>query len=241
MVVDWERWGKRQRQIGADTQVNEDTPAQLAAVRGATAGRVLCRVNGWGQWAPAEIELAVSLGADEVLLPMVRRPEEVDAALDVVGGRCGLGILIETTDGVRRAEELLSRPVSRVYVGMNDLMIDRGRVCLFEALVDGTVDHLSAVAARAGVPFGVAGLTVPEGGRPIPSRLLAGALADAGASFTFLRRSFHADTAGRHLAVEVPRIRAAAIAARHRSAEEAAGDRAELEGIVALLSADRAG
>ena len=204
VVVDWERWGKRQRQIGADTQVNEDTPAHLAAVRKATTGRVLCRVNGWGHWAPAEIELAVALGADEVLLPMVRRPDEVDAALDVVDGRCGLGILIETTDAVRRAEELLSRPVSRVYVGMNDLMIDRGRVCLFEALVDGTVDHLSAVAARAGVPFGVAGLTVPDGGRPIPCRLITGALADAGASFTFLRRSFHADTADRDLAVEVP-------------------------------------
>ena len=241
VVVDWERWGKRQRQIGADTQVNEDTPAQLAAVREATAGRVLCRVNGWGHWAPAEIELAVALGADEVLLPMVRRPEEVDAALDVIGGRCGLGILIETTDAVRRAEELVSRLVSRVYVGMNDLMIDRGRVCLFEALVDGTVDHVSSVAARAGVPFGVAGLTVPDEGRPVPCRLLAGALADAGASFTFLRRSFHADTAGRDLAVEVPRIREAAIAARRRPADEAAADRSELEGIVALLSADRAG
>ncbi len=197
VVVDWERRGKRQRQIGADTQVNGDTPAQLAAVRDATPGRVLCRVNGWGDWAPAEIDLAVALGADEVLLPMVRRPEEVDAALEVVAGRCGLGILIETTDAVRRAEELLSRPVSRVYVGMNDLMIDRGRVCLFEALVDGTVDHLSAVAAGHGVPFGVAGLTVPEGGHPIPCRLLAAALADAAASFTFLRRSFHADTAER--------------------------------------------
>jgi hypothetical protein len=241
VVVDWERWGKRQRQIGADTQVNQDTPAQLAAVRASTAGRVLCRVNGWGQWAPAEIELAVALGADEVLLPMVRRPEEVDAALEVVGGRCGLGILIETTDAVRRAEELLSRPVSRVYVGMNDLMIDRGRVCLFEALVDGTVDHLGAMAARAGVPFGVAGLTVPDGGRPIPSRLLAGALADAGASFTFLRRSFHADTAGRDLAVEVPRILDAAVVARRRRPEDTVADRSELEGIVALLSADRAG
>jgi hypothetical protein len=241
VVVDWERRGKRQRQVGADTQVNGDTPAQLAAVRDATPGRVRCRVNGWSDLAPAEIDLAVSLGADEVLLPMVRRPEEVDAALEVVAGRCGLGILIETTDAVRRAEELVSRPVSRVYVGMNDLMIDRGRVCLFEALVDGTVDHLGAVASGAGLPFGVAGLTVPEGGHPIPCRLLAGGLADAGASFTFLRRSFHADTAGRDLRVEVPRIRAAARAARRRPPEQVAADRVELEGMVALLTGDRVG
>ena len=241
VVVDWERRGKRQRQVGADTQVNGDTPTQLAAVRRATAGRVLCRVNGWGDWSPAEIDLAVALGADEVLLPMVRRPEEVDAALGVVGGRCGLGILVETTDAVRRAAELTARPVSRVYVGMNDLMIDRGRVCLFEALVDGTVACVARLAAQAGIAFGVAGLTVPEGGHPIPCRLLAAALADVGASFTFLRRSFHADVAGRDLAAEVPRIRAAAIRACFRPADQVAADRAELEGFVALLSADRAG
>ena len=41
--------------------------------------------------------------------------------------------------------------------------------------------------------------------------------------------------------MEVPGIREAAIAARRRPADEAAADRSELEGIVALLSADRAG
>jgi hypothetical protein len=54
VVVDWERRGKRRRQAGADTQVNQDTPADLANVRMATSGRVLCRVNGWGRWTPTE-------------------------------------------------------------------------------------------------------------------------------------------------------------------------------------------
>ena len=177
IVVDWERRGKRRRQAGADTQINADTPDDLAAVRAATGGRLVCRVNGWDGWTPAEIDLAIALGADEVLLPMVRRVEEVDAAVAHVAGRCGLGILIETTDAVRRADELLRRPLARVYVGMNDLMIDRGCGPLFAALVDGTVDRLAALAADAGIPFGVGGLTVPEGGHPVPCRLLAGELA----------------------------------------------------------------
>jgi hypothetical protein len=201
-------------------------------VRAATGGRLVCRVNGWDGWTPAEIDLAIALGADEVLLPMVRRVDEVDAAVAHVAGRCGLGILIETSDAVRRADELLRRPLARVYVGMNDLMIDRGCGPLFEALVDGTVDRLARLAAAAGIPFGVGGLTVPEGGHPVPCRLLAGELARLSASFTFLRRSFHADTAGRDLDVEIPRILAMVADARRRRFDRVAADRARLEAAI---------
>lgn len=72
VILDWERRGKARRQAGQDTQINEDTAADLAVVRSATAGRVLCRVNGAGPWTAQEVQLAVELGADEVLLPMVQ-------------------------------------------------------------------------------------------------------------------------------------------------------------------------
>ena len=240
VVVDWERRGKRRRQAGVDTQVNEDTPADLARVRAATQGRVLCRVNGWGPWTPREIDVAVSLGSDEVLLPMVRSVDEVDAALEVVAGRCGLGILVETVDAVEAVERLVSRPLSRVYLGLNDLMIDRGGRCLFAALVDGTADRVRAATVAAGRPFGVAGLTRPDAGHPVPCRLLAGELTRLGASFTFLRRSFHADTAGRALTVEVPRILRAVGAAQRRPPAQVKADRDELELVVGRLQAEEA-
>ena len=241
VVVDWERRGKRRRQAGVDTQVNTHTPADLAAVRAATFGWVVCRVNRWGPWTPAEIDLAVDLGADEVLLPLVRTPAEVDAALAAAAGRCRLGMLVETVDAVAAVDELVRRPLSRVYVGLNDLMIDRRAPSLFGAMIDGTVDRVAAAAATAGIPFGVAGLTVPEGGHPVPCRLLMGALARVGASFTFLRRSFARDTAGRDLAVEVPRILAAVEEARRRRAGQVVADHAELAAAVGLVGADRAG
>jgi len=240
VVVDWERRGKVARQAGADTQINADTPADLAVVRAATAGRILCRVNRWSPWTAAEIDLAVELGADEVLLPMVRRPDDVDAALDVVAGRCGLGILVETTEAVRNVDALVTRPLARVYVGLNDLTIDRGGGPLFLALVDGTVDRVAAAVTGAGIPFGVAGLTLPEAGRPVPCRLVLGALARSGASFTFLRRSFWADMAGRDLTVELPRIHAAVDRATHRDADQACADQAELAAAVGLHSEDQA-
>src|SRR3712207_7720248 len=64
--------------------------------------------------------LPISLGADEILLPMVRSADQVDRALDAVDGRCGLGILIETQAAVSLAAELARRPLSRVYLGRSE-------------------------------------------------------------------------------------------------------------------------
>ena len=126
----------------------------------------------------------------------------------------------------------MRRPLSRLYVGLNDLMIDRRSPTLFAALVDGTVERVrGAVPAR--IPFGVAGLTLPERGYPVPCRLLAAELARLDAAFTFLRRSFIADVAGRDLAVELPRVVGAVAAARRRPPHRQAADRAELERWVA--------
>jgi len=238
VILDWERRGKARRQQGQDTQINEDTAADLAAVRSATRGRVLCRVNGAGPWTPHEVSLAVALGADEVLLPMVRTPADVDLALDAVAGRCGLGILVETQDAVDCVDALARRPLARVYLGLNDLRINRGGADpLFAPLLDGTAD---AVRQAVDVPFGVAGLTLPDRGRPVPSRLLAGELARLGADFTFLRRSFWADTAGQDLGRAVPRIAQACAAARRRDPERVRADRAELRRAVAPLVAQPA-
>ncbi|HLM04666.1 MAG TPA: aldolase [Blastococcus sp.] len=211
IVVDWERRGKHRRQLGEGTQINSDTPDDLSRVRAASDGRVLCRINGYGPWSAAEVDEAIARGADELLLPMVRTTEEVDRTLDLVAGRCGLGILIETQDAVDRAAALARRPLSRIYLGLNDLRIDRRSDQLFRPLVDGTADAVRAAVAQ---PFGVGGLTLPGGGSPVPSDLLAAELVRLGTDFTFLRRSFTADMAGRDPFVEVPRLLAALDALR---------------------------
>ncbi|MDK3256535.1 aldolase/citrate lyase family protein [Blastococcus capsensis] len=218
LVVDWERRGKLHRQAGEGTQINADTPADLSRVRAATPGRLLCRINGLGPWTAEEVAEAVDRGADELLLPMVRSAEEVDRALDVVAGRIPLGILVETQDAVDRVGELVRRPLARIYVGLNDLRIDRRSTELFRPLVDGTVDD---VRAQVPMPFGVGGLTLPGHGFPLAGDLLAAELVRIGARFTFLRRAFTADMAGRDPFVEVPRLLAGLDELRRADAERA--------------------
>jgi hypothetical protein len=228
-VVDWERAGKRDRQRGADTQINGDTLDDLRRVRRVTDAQVLCRINGFGDTTPSEVEDAVGAGADEILLPMVRRSQEVEAVLELVAGRCGVGILVETEEAVAQADELGRLPISRAYLGLNDLAIERGSENIFEAVADGTVE---AVRRSFRVPFGFAGLTLPERGHPVPCRLLVAEMARLSCDFTFLRRSFLRDTAGSDLNVEVPRILGAVAAAGERRPEQIERDRLDLANAV---------
>lgn len=223
IVVDWERAGKNARQAAADTEINTHTVVDLRRVRRATDGLVICRINGPDRGSVEEVDAAIDAGADEILVPMVRRRADVEVVLDRVRGRCRVGMLIETVDAVERAPELCELPVSRVYVGLNNLAIDRGGGGgnIFEAVADGTVDR---VRKACPLPFGFGGLTLPDAGSPIPCRLLIAEMARLGANFSFLRRSFHRDMRGRDMGVEVPRLCAALESAHRRSAAEVRRD-----------------
>lgn len=247
VLVDWENRGKEQRQASADTQINYDTIEDLRGVAAGTDVPVICRINrreaatdqeagraaGPGldtrPLPVEEIEQAIEAGADEVLLPMVRRVEEVELALDQAGGRCGVGIMIETMAAVERAEELARLPLARAYVGLNDLAIERNSQNIFIPLVDGLLEH---VRRPFRLPFGFGGLTLPDRGFPVPCRLLIGEMARLDCDFSCVRRSFHADVRGRDLAAEVPRIHDALDRAFRRPPDAIARDRDELRAAV---------
>jgi hypothetical protein len=235
IVVDWEYQGKHRRQQHADTEINQHTLDDLRAVRAATRGRVMCRINGFGRSTADEVEAACDAGADELLLPMVRTAREVEAVLELVRGRAGLGILIETEDAVAIASRLCRFPISRVFVGLNDLAIDRGRQSLFEALADGTVERVRDACAK---PLGFGGLTDPDLGAPIPCRLLIAEMARLSCGFAFLRRSFLRDVPPSAFPEAIAAIRDALWRAAERTPAEVIGDRAALvEHIGALLPA----
>jgi hypothetical protein len=237
-IVDWERNGKAARQAGANTEINGHTVADLRRVRAATDALVVCRINGPGATTGEEIELAIDAGADELLLPMVRWPDEVETVLRQVDGRCGVGILIETVTAVAQVEDFAHLPLSRVYVGLNDLAIERRSPTIFDAVCDGTVERLRHCFT---VPFGFAGLTLPEAGSPIPCRLLIGEMIRLGCAFSFLRRSFHRDMRGRELCVEIPRLIEALREARGRDARQVACDQIALATAIRSWPATAAG
>ncbi len=197
VVVDWERSGKKARQrhaislLGIDTQIGSDTRVDLETVVAASTVPVICRIDAWAAQGPIDILAAMDVGVSEVILPMVRRPEEVEQALAVAAGRVGVGVMIETIDAVWAAREIALLPISRAYIGLMDLALERGTPDIFTPLVDGTLGRVAE--ACIDVPFGFGGLTLPGCGFPVPTTSLAAEMVRIGAAFTFLRRSFLAD------------------------------------------------
>jgi len=229
IIVDWENIDKDRRQASSDTQINYDTLEDLARVRACTDALVICRLNQFETTTETEIEQAIEAGADEIMLPMVRTTEEVKSALELVRGRCGVGILVETVAAVQAAAELARLPLSRVYIGLNDLAIERKTPNIFTPLIDGTLEN---IRRHFDQPFGFGGLTLPEFGNPIPCQLLISEMARLRCDFSFLRRSFYADIKNRNLSIEIPRILAALEAALRRPSHIVNKDRRELESTV---------
>lgn len=225
VIIDWENRGKRERQSGFDTQINRDTPLDLSRARQSGGHDILCRINGFGPSTPQEVEEAVAGGATEILLPMVRETGEVTHTLRLIAGRIKLGMLIETRQAAQQAAAFGALPLSRIYVGLNDLSIDLGNRSLFRALYDGTVDRIRMELMRSAVPFGIGGMTLPEFGSPIPCSMLAGEIARLDASFTFLRRSFLRDIQGRQPEIEIPRMLGELERKRARTAAQVERDR----------------
>jgi len=225
IIVDWEHIGKERRQAGAETEINAHTLEDLRNVRASTNAHLLCRINHIKESLGAEIDAAIAGGADEILLPMVRSVEEVRHALNLVNGRCQLGILIETVDAVEIAPQLGQLPLSRIYVGLNDLSIERSNPNLFSAVADGTIESIRRVCR---MPFGFAGLTLPDKGYPIPCRLLIREMARLNCEFTFLRRSFMKDIQQRNIAEEIMSIQSAFEDALARNEDTIVSDHQEL-------------
>ena len=231
LVVDCEHIGKPDRQAGFDTEINTCTPADVGPARQAAPGLdILCRINGFGTIGAAardEARRAVDAGATEILLPMVQSFEEIETLLRAVQDHVAVSIMVETEWAVGHARELDAWPLRRVFVGLNDLMIQRNSRHLFENVTNGTVERLREEFQR--IPFGFGGVTLPERGAPVPCRLLMAEMARLRCHFTFLRRSFYRDV---RLSGESPARAAELIHAEWRRLEgrapaEVAEDHAE--------------
>jgi 2-keto-3-deoxy-L-rhamnonate aldolase RhmA len=236
VVVDWEWHGKERRQLGFDTEINRGGPDSLSRMRAATPGRLICRINNLASRRRDDLAMAMDLGADEVWLPMIRDVAEVEECLEVLDGRLPLGVQVETREGLRIGTDLQRFPLSRVFIGLNDLWVDRKRHGhLFTPLVDGSLDTFRATCSGL---LGVAGVTAPDRGAPVPQLLLLAAMARLGCGFGVARRSFRRDVPIRCIASVLSRIRETYTALRRRSIQQITTDQEALARCVRELEVE---
>ncbi len=190
IVIDWERKGKELRQGLYNTQISEHHMEHLQLVKARNPRQIICRINPVNPESETEIELAIDHGADEILIPMVRTVKEVEQVLKFTENRVKVGLMLETEESLKAAIELNDLPVYRFFVGLNDLSIQRGVRNIFTPFMDGTLEELRPKITKH---FGVAGLTHPLLGDPIPSKYLFNLMKHYKCSYAFLRRSFYRD------------------------------------------------
>ena len=233
LMFDVERRGKTDRQTAFDTDISAVSLDGLSDFVAISHIRPICRLDALHAGSADDIDQAIAGGAGELLFPMVRTVNEVEHVLSLVAGRIPSGIMIETKDILKCLRDISAMPLSRVYVGLNDLMISSGYCNLFEPLIDGTVDRIRADVGA--LRFGIAGATRVDQGSPIPFRLLLAEMARLDVHFTMLRRSFRRDVAPDEMGSALRGIADLWQELRLRSDDQIAVDRKAFVGAIASL------
>jgi hypothetical protein len=192
IFVDLETLGKEQRQGHLNTVISRHTLEDVERIRKAVPhGALLVRLNPLNPFSCAEVEEVLKRGADTVMLPMFRGPQEVQQFCDLVAGRADVCLLVETAGAMHNLAQCISiSGVDEVHIGLNDLHLDLRLRFMFEPLADGLVDDMAAVLREAGVPFGIGGLArVGEG--LLPPEMILGEHVRLGSTGAILSRTFH--------------------------------------------------
>lgn len=244
IFVDLERLGKAERQGHLDTVMSNHSIDDVIAIRAVTPrGCLMVRINPVNGDTPDEIERVIAAGADVIMLPMFRAPDEVSLVTRMVDGRAPICLLVETVDAMNALEACARiKGVSEVHIGLNDLSLELGRRFMFEPLVDGTVERMAKTLARMNIKFGIGGVArVGEG--LLPAEMILREHVRLGSTAAILSRTFHRQAstleeieAQMDFAGEIASLRSACAAAGEMSASELEGNAALMHSRVEAIA-----
>jgi hypothetical protein len=245
VMVDLEINGKRERQGHLDTVISNHTLEDVRFVRGKLRkSLLLVRANPIYEGTSEEIDAIISAGADIVMLPMFKTAGEVQAFVSFLRGRAKACILLETTEALARAEQILSVPgIDEVHVGLNDLHLALGLDFMFEVLAGGLLDHVFTICKTKGLKYGFGGIARLGRGL-LPAEEILMEHARLGSSQVILSRDFHVLFDGRppedikrNFAEAIALIRARYEQARNAPDFELAENQLRVRGKIAEIAA----
>jgi 2-keto-3-deoxy-L-rhamnonate aldolase RhmA len=243
IFLDLELLGKIERQGHLNTVISRHTPNDISLLRPLLPkGALLVRLNPINPNTEVEVEDAIQRGADELMLPMFRSPEDVLRFSDAVKFRVKICLLVETVDAMKNLAECVSVPgVNEVHIGLNDLHLEMGCRFMFEPLVNGHVESMANILRDKNIAFGIGGLArVGEGA--LPAEMLLSEHVRLGSSCAILSRTFHRQAssieeiqAQMNFADEVQRLRDAFSVSCKKRPEELNLERLNVKALVARI------
>lgn len=193
IFLDMESLGKDARQGHLDTHKAVHTFADVTAVRAVLEqAELMVRLNPLHEETQIEVDEAIRVGADRLMLPMFNTKADIRAFQDCLRDRLPVTYLAETPSALNTMPswlELLSRD-DQVHIGLNDLSLGAGLAFLFEPLALGMLEGPADLLRRSDVEFGIGGVARP-GQAELPADWVLGEHARLGSSWVILSRAFH--------------------------------------------------
>jgi len=191
IMIDLEYIGKRERQGHLDTVISNHSLQDIKRVRAVLhKSKLLVRVNPIHSESEKEINTALCLGADIIMLPMFKKCEEVERFISIINRRATTCLLLETSQALVRIDEILQiDDIDEVHIGLNDLYLSMGLDFMFELLSGGVVEYLSKKIKNKGIRFGFGGIS-KLGGGVLDSRLILSEHIRLGSQIAILTRDF---------------------------------------------------
>ncbi len=193
LFIDLEIHNKRERQPYGNTVISSHTLDDVAILREAMpSAELLVRINPPHTNMKAEVDEAITNGADIIMLPMFRTLNDINRLIESAAGRARLCPLVETPEALVRLPQILERAafLSEIYIGLNDLHLGLGLRFMFECLAGGLIDHAASIIQDAGLPFGFGGIG-RLGTGDIPAELVLSEHVRLGSSIVILSRTFN--------------------------------------------------
>lgn len=189
--IDLETLGKEERQKGLNTVKSKHCINDIRKIKPLlNTSEMLVRVNPWNPDSKNEIEQVIDAGADIIMLPMWKIPEEVQNFVDTIAGRTKTTLLLETKEADACLDKVLSiKGIDEIHIGLNDLHLSYGLTFMFELLANGTVERICNKIKVAGLPYGFGGIA-KLGSGDLPAERIIMEHYRLGSTRAILSRSF---------------------------------------------------
>lgn len=158
--VDLETLGKEERQGHIDSVKSHHSVDDIKKIVPLLdRAEMLVRVNPLNAKSEEEINAVIDAGADLVMLPMWKNAEDVKNFINLVGGRAGTILLLETKEAVESLDEVLNvEGIDEIHIGLNDLHLSYNMHFMFEPLADGMVEKICKKISNYNIPYGFGGI-----------------------------------------------------------------------------------
>jgi hypothetical protein len=161
IFIDLEKKGKIERQSSFGSyHISDHCMSDVHKVKKVLdKSQLLVRINPISSTSEAEIEDAISCGAEIIMLPMAKSADEIEKFISLVDSRAITNILLETKEACMGIDDILRlQGIDEIHIGLNDLHLSFGMKFLFEPLSNGCLDELSKKITGRGIRFGFGGM-----------------------------------------------------------------------------------